>query len=65
MRMFRTNIYLEERQTEALDRIAKAQGVARAVLIRYVVDEALNAFESNKGPLTRATTKRSSAKSKK
>lgn len=39
--MRRTNIYLEERQTEALDRLAADQGVPRAQLIRQILDRAL------------------------
>lgn len=36
--MRRTNIYLDERQTEALDRLATAEGTSRAELIRRVLD---------------------------
>ncbi|TGO04995.1 ribbon-helix-helix domain-containing protein [Serinibacter arcticus] len=39
--MLRTNIYLEARQTEALDELARAAGVTRAEMIRRVVDRAL------------------------
>jgi hypothetical protein len=39
--MQRTNIYLDERQTAALDRAAKDQGVSRAELIRRLLDQAL------------------------
>jgi hypothetical protein len=39
--MQRTNIYLEPRQTEALDRLAHAEGVSRAELIRRLLDRAL------------------------
>lgn len=39
--MKRTNIYLEDRQTEALDRLAAEEGVSRAEIIRRVLDRAL------------------------
>jgi metal-responsive CopG/Arc/MetJ family transcriptional regulator len=39
--MLRTNIYLEERQTAALDRIAAEEGVSRAEIIRRLLDRAL------------------------
>ena len=39
--MQRTNIYLEERQTEALDRLAAGEGVSRAEIIRRLLDRAL------------------------
>lgn len=39
--MQRTNIYLEERQTEALDRIAAHEGISRAEVIRRLLDRAL------------------------
>lgn len=39
--MQRTNIYLERRQTEALDRLAAADGVSRAEIIRRLLDRAL------------------------
>lgn len=39
--MQRTNIYLEERQTTALDELAHAQGVSRAEVIRRIIDRAL------------------------
>jgi len=39
--MQRTNIYLEERQTEALDRLAAAEGISRAELIRRILDRTL------------------------
>lgn len=37
----RTNIYLEERQCELLDRIAAEEGVSRAEIIRRLLDRAL------------------------
>ena len=40
-RMQRTNIYLAERQTEALDRIAADEGISRAEVIRRLLDRAL------------------------
>ena len=39
--MQRTNIYLEDRQTEALDRLAAEEGTSRAELIRRLLDRAL------------------------
>lgn len=39
--MHRTNIYLEDRQREALDRLASAEGVTRAEVIRRLLDRAL------------------------
>ncbi|MFN8032901.1 MAG: CopG family transcriptional regulator [Mycobacterium sp.] len=40
--MKRTNIYLDERQTASLDRLAGQQGVSRAELIRQLLDRALD-----------------------
>ncbi len=39
--MQRTNIYLDERQIELLDRLAAAEGVSRAEVIRRLVDRSL------------------------
>lgn len=39
--MTRTNIYLEDRQTAMLDRIASGEGVSRAEIIRRLLDRAL------------------------
>lgn len=39
--MNRTNIYLEPRQTEALDELARLDGVARAEVVRRLIDEGL------------------------
>jgi hypothetical protein len=39
--MKRTNIYLAEGQTGALDRIARAEGISRAELIRELIDRAI------------------------
>ena len=39
--MKRTNIYLAEGQAEALDRVAEAEGVSRAELIRGLIDRAI------------------------
>ena len=36
--MKRTNIYLEEAQSAALDQVAHAQGISRAELIRQLID---------------------------
>lgn len=40
--MNRTNIYLEDRQTELLDRLAADEGVSRAQIIRRLLDRALD-----------------------
>jgi hypothetical protein len=39
--MKRTNIYLAEGQAAALDRVAQAEGVSRAELIRGLIDRAI------------------------
>lgn len=39
--MKRTNIYLDERQTKALDELASEQGVSRAEVVRDLIDRAL------------------------
>ncbi len=39
--MTRTNIYLEDRQTAILDRLAAEEGVSRAEVIRRLIDRAL------------------------
>lgn len=39
--MQRTNIYLEDHQTEALDGLARSEGVSRAEVIRRLLDRAL------------------------
>lgn len=39
--MQRTNIYLDEAQTAALDELAADQGVSRAEVIRRLLDEGL------------------------
>jgi Ribbon-helix-helix protein, copG family len=39
--MKRTNIYLAENQAAALDRVAQAEGVSRAELIRTLIDRAI------------------------
>jgi len=45
--MRRTNIYLGEEQTAALDRLAKQEGISRAELIRQLLDRVLaNADDS-------------------
>lgn len=45
--MRRTNIYLEERQTEALDQIASQEGVSRAEVIRRLLDKALGGYDDD------------------
>lgn len=45
--MKRTNIYLDEEQTAALDRLAEQEHISRAELIRQLLDRVLaNADES-------------------
>lgn len=39
--MKRTNIYLDDEQTELLDRLARSQGISRAEMIRRLLDGAL------------------------
>lgn len=39
--MKRTNIYLAEGQAAALDRVAQAEGVSRAEVIRELIDRAI------------------------
>ncbi|MGH3647279.1 MAG: CopG family transcriptional regulator [Micromonosporaceae bacterium] len=39
--MQRTNIYLEDAQTESLDRLAADEGVSRAEIIRRMLDRGL------------------------
>lgn len=39
--MKRTNLYLDESQTAALDRVAHGQGISRAELVRQLLGRAL------------------------
>jgi hypothetical protein len=39
--MKRTNIYLDEKQVELLDRLARSEGVSRAEMIRRLLDRSL------------------------
>lgn len=41
--MKRTNLYLDEAQTAALDEIAGAQGISRAELVRRLIDRGIRA----------------------
>jgi hypothetical protein len=41
--MKRTNIYLDEGQAAALERIARTQGISRAELIRQLIDRSIGA----------------------
>jgi metal-responsive CopG/Arc/MetJ family transcriptional regulator len=43
--MQRTNIYLDDAQIEALDRLATARGVSRAEVVRRLIDRALHGDE--------------------
>lgn len=45
--MKRTNIYLDEDQTVALDRLAAQEGVSRAELIRRLLDRVLANADEN------------------
>ncbi len=45
--MNRTNLYLEDRQTEALDRLAAEEGVSRAESIRRLLDRALGGADDD------------------
>ncbi|OBF81536.1 antitoxin [Mycobacterium sp. 852002-51163_SCH5372311] len=45
--MKRTNIYLDEEQTAALDRLAVQEGVSRAEVIRQLLDRALSSSEAS------------------
>ncbi|HEU5266586.1 MAG TPA: ribbon-helix-helix protein, CopG family [Jatrophihabitans sp.] len=44
--MKRTNLYLDERQTVALDQIARTQGISRAEVVRRLIDRSLTAEPS-------------------
>ncbi|HTZ23038.1 MAG TPA: CopG family transcriptional regulator [Streptosporangiaceae bacterium] len=44
--MKRTNIYLAEGQAAALDRVARAEGVSRAELIRELIGRAIGGGQS-------------------
>ncbi|GAB3609112.1 MULTISPECIES: ribbon-helix-helix domain-containing protein [Humibacter] len=39
--MHRTNIYLDDEQTSALDRLAAEEGVSRAEVVRRLIDRGL------------------------
>jgi hypothetical protein len=45
--MKRTNIYLDEEQTNSLDRLAEQEGVSRAEIIRRLLNRALTTAESS------------------
>ncbi len=45
--MYRTNIYLAQRQTEALDRLAADEGVSRAEIIRRLLDRSLGGTDDS------------------
>ena len=47
------NIYLAERQTEALDRIAADEGISRAEVIRRLLDRALERLRAHSDRLSR------------
>ncbi len=41
--MKRTNIYLDEGQSAALEQVARTQGISRAELIRRLIDRSISA----------------------
>ena len=41
--MKRTNIYLDEAQSAALEQVARTQGISRAELIRQLIDRSIGA----------------------
>jgi hypothetical protein len=43
--MKRTNIYLDEGQSAALEQVARMQGISRAELIRQLIDRSISASE--------------------
>jgi Ribbon-helix-helix protein, copG family len=45
--MKRTNIYLDEEQTELLDRFAAQEGVSRAEIVRRLLDRALTGSQDD------------------
>jgi Ribbon-helix-helix protein, copG family len=45
--MKRTNIYLDEEQTAALDRLAAQEGVSRAEVIRQLLDRVLTSSDES------------------
>lgn len=46
--MQRTNIYLEDRQTAILDRLAAEEGISRAELIRRILDRSLQGRDDDR-----------------
>jgi hypothetical protein len=44
--MKRTNIYLDEGQSAALEQVARTQGISRAELIRQLIDRSIGASEA-------------------
>ena len=46
--MQRTNIYLEDRQTAVLDRLAAEEGITRAQLIRRILDRAIGGSDGDR-----------------
>lgn len=47
--MKRTNLYLDEGQTAALDEVARGQGISRAELVRRLVDRGIEARSADLG----------------
>ncbi len=54
--MQRTNIYLEDRQTTALDELAAAQGVPRSEVVRRFIDAGLAARDAEQAHALLAIT---------
>lgn len=52
--MHRTNIYLDDSQVAALDRLASSEGVARALVVRRFIDEGLGRAREDLGQLLAA-----------
>ena len=49
--MKRTNIYLDEQQTELLDQRAESEGISRAELIRRFIDAGLRGSQGDRRAL--------------
>jgi hypothetical protein len=45
--MKRTNIYLDEEQTDSLDRLAEQEGVSRAEIVRRLLNRALTSADDS------------------
>lgn len=45
--MRRTNIYLEDQQSEALDEASRSEGISRAELVRRLIDRGMSECSNN------------------